>query len=165
MDPMALPRRAPATAQPAPVALAGCVVLALGCAAAVAAYGELHAGSLVAVATTGTLIAGVGLSRRTGAGSPSDGRLPRAWLLLGAVLAVVEVVALLDDDVPTVSDLADPVLAVPVIRAAATLGWCAGGAWLVARPSAAVATMMRGSAGRLAVWASWLWLGVHFLAR
>ena len=165
MDPMALPRRAPATAQPAPVALAGCGVLALGCAAAVAAYGELHAGSLVAVATTGTLIAGVGLIRRTGAGSPSGGSLPSAWPLLGAVLVVVEAVALPDDDIPTVSDLADPALAVPVIRAAATLLWCVVGAWLVARPPAAVATMMRRPAGRLAVWASWLWLGVHFLAR
>jgi hypothetical protein len=165
MDPMALPHRPPATAQPAPVALAGCGVLALGCAATVAAYGELHTGSLVAVATTGTLVAGVGLIRRTGAGSPSEGRLPNAWLSLGAVLAVVEVVALLDDGVPTVSDLADPALAVPVIRAAATLVWCAVGAWLVARPPAAVATMMRRPAGRLAVLASWLWLGVHFLAR
>jgi hypothetical protein len=165
MDPVALPRRAPAMAQPAPVALVGCGVLALGCAAAVAAYGELHAGSLVAVGATGTLIAGVGLIRRTGAGSPSEGGLPRAPLFFGAVLAVGEAVALLDDGVPTVSDLADPALAVPVIRAAATLVWCVVGAWLVARPPAAVATMMRRPAGRLAVLASWLWLGVHFLAR
>jgi Family of unknown function (DUF6186) len=165
MDPVSLPRRAPAMGQSAPVALAGCGVLALGSAAAVAAYGELHAGSLVAVGATGTLIAGVGLIRRTGAGSPSEGRLPNAWLSLGAVLAVVEVVALLDDGVPTVSDLADPALAVPAIRAAATLVWCAVGAWLVARPRAAVAMLMRRPAGRLAVLASWLWLGVHFLAR
>jgi Family of unknown function (DUF6186) len=165
MDPVALPHRALAMAQPAPVALAGCGVLALGCAAAVAAYGELHAGSLVAVGTTGTLVAGVALIRRTGAGSPSRGRPSSVWLLLGAVLAVVGVVALFGDSVPTVSDLADPVLAVPVIRAAATLVWCAVGAWLVARPPAAVATMMRCPPGRLAVLASWLWLGVHFLAR
>ncbi|GAB3307613.1 hypothetical protein GCM10027451_15780 [Geodermatophilus aquaeductus] len=162
---MTLPRRALARAQPAAVALAGCGVLALGCAAAVAGYGELHPGSLVAVAATGTLIAGVGLIRRTGAGSPSEGRLPSAPLLLWAVLAVVEVVALLHDDVPTVSDLVDPALAVPAVRAAATLVWCAVGAWLVARPPVAVATMMRRPAGRLAVLASWLWLGVHFLAR
>lgn len=163
---MALPRRALARAQPAAVALAGCGVLALGCAAAVAGYGELHPGSLVAVAATGTLIAGVGLIRRTGAGSPSQGRLPSTPLLfLGAVLAVVEVVALLHDGVPTVSDLVDPALAVPAVRAAATLVWCAVGAWLVARPPAAVAAMMRRPAGRLAVLASWLWLGVHFLAR
>ena len=165
MDPMALPRPALARAQPSGVALASCGALALGCAAAVAAYGELHAGSLIAVGTTGTFIAGVGLIRRTGAGSPSEGRMPGVWLLLGAVLAVFEVVALLDDDVPTVSDLADPALAVPVVRAAATLVWCAVGAWLVARPPAAVAAMMRRPAGRLAVLASWLWLGVHFLAR
>jgi hypothetical protein len=154
------------TARPTLFAFVGCGVLELGCAAAVAACGELHAGSHVALGTTGTLIAGVGLIRRTGAGSPSEGRLPSAWLILGAVLAVVEGVALLDDDVPTVSDLADPALAVPVIRAAATLLWSAVGAWLVARPPAAVATMMRRRpAGRLAVLASWPWLGVHFLAR
>jgi Family of unknown function (DUF6186) len=163
---MALPRRARAMAQSAPVALAGCGVLALGCAAAVASYGELNAGSLIAVGTTGTLIAGVGLIWRTGAGSPSEGRLPSAPLLfLGAVLAVVEVVALLDDGLPTVSDLADPALAVPAVRAAATLVWCAVGAWLVARPPAAVAAMMRRPAGRLAILVCWLWLGVHFLAR
>jgi hypothetical protein len=162
---VAFSRRALAIALPSPVVLAGCGVLALGCAAAVAAYGELDPGSLVAVATIGTLVAGVGLLRRTGAGSPSGGRLPSAWLLLGAVLAVFEVVALLHDDVPTVSDLADPALAVPVIRAAATLVWCVVGAWLVARPSAVVAAAMRRPAGRLAVLASWLWLGVHFLAR
>ena len=162
---MAIPRRAPGKAQPAPVALVGCGVLALGCAAAVAAYGELHTASLVAVGTAGTLIAGVGLIRRTGAGAPSDGGLPRTWFLLAAVLAVVEAVALLDDDVPTVSDLADPALGVPAIRAAATLLWCAVGAWLVECPSAAVATMMRRPVGRLAVLASWLWLGVHLLAR
>jgi len=114
---------------------------------------------------TQTLVAGVGLIRRTGAGSPSEGRLPSAWLLLGALLAVFEVVALLHDGVPTVSDVADPALAVPVIRAAATLLWCVVGAWLVARPPAAVASMMRRPAGRLAILASWLWLGVHFLAR
>jgi hypothetical protein len=150
---------------PAQAALAGFGVLALGCAAAVTGYGELHAGSLVAVTTTGMLIAGVGLIRRTGAGAPSDGRLPGGWLLLGAVLAVFEVVALVDDDVPTISDLADPALAVPAVRAAATLVWCAVGAWLAARPPAAAAAMMRRTAGRLVVLASWLWLGVHFLAR
>jgi hypothetical protein len=162
---MAFPRRALGEANPPPVALVGCGVLALGCATAVATYGELHPASLVAVATTGTLIAGVGLIRRTGAGSPSEGGPPRAWFLLGAVLAVVEVVALLDDDVPTISDLADPPLAVPAIRAAATLLWCAVGAWLVARPSATMAPTMRRPAGRVAVLACWLWLGVHFLAR
>jgi hypothetical protein len=66
------------------------------------------------------------------------------------VLAVVEVVALHGDGVPTVSDLADPALAVPVIRAAAALFWCVVGAWLVARPCAAVAMMMRRLAGRSA---------------
>jgi len=162
---VAFSRRALASARPAPVALSGCGVLALGCAAAVVIYGELDRGSLVAVTTTGTLVAGVGLIRQTGAGSPSEGRLPSAWLLLGALLAVFEVVALLHDGVPTLSDVADPALAVPVIRAAATLVWCVVGAWLVARPPAAVASMMRRPAVRLEILASWLWLGVHFLAR
>lgn len=152
-------------ARPAPLALAGCGVLALGCAAAVAAYGELDPGSLVAVTTIGTLVAGVGVLRRTVAGSPSVGRPPIAWLLLGAVLAVFELVALFHHGVPTVSDLADPALAVPVVRAAATVLWCALGAWMVVRPPAAVAAAMRRPVGRVAVLATWLWLGVHFLAR
>ncbi|MGY1739651.1 MULTISPECIES: DUF6186 family protein [unclassified Blastococcus] len=115
--------------------------------------------------TVGTLVTGIGLLRRTGAGSPAEGRLPRTWLLLGAALAVFEAVALLREDVPTLSDIADPALAVSSVRAAATLLWCAAGAWLVTRPPAAVAALMRRPAGRLAVLASWLWLGVHFLAR
>jgi hypothetical protein len=41
-------------------------------------------------------------------------------------------------------------------RAVATLLWCAAVAWLVARPSAAVAAMMRRPAGRLTLLASWL---------
>ena len=163
--PVASSRLAVAVARPAPLALAGCGALALGCAAAVAAYGELDPGSLVAVTTTGTLVAGVGLLRRTGAGSPSAGRPLIAWLLLGAVLASFEVVALLHDGIPTVSDLADPALAVPVVRATATVLWCALGAWLVARPPATVAAAMRRPVGRVAVLGTWLWLGVHFLAR
>ena len=157
------PRALP-LAWPAALALVGWGVLSLGCAAAVAAHGELDPGSLVAVTTTGTLVAGVGVLRRTGAGTPSGGR-PIVWLLLGAVLAVFEVVALLYDGVPTVSDLADPALAVPVVRAAATVLWCALGAWLVTRPPAAVAATMRRPIGRVAVLAAWLWLGVHSLAR
>ncbi|WP_245177528.1 hypothetical protein [Geodermatophilus sp. DF01-2] len=43
-------------------------------------------------------------------------------------------VTLADDDLPALSDLADPVLACPVLRGGATLGWLAVGAWLVARP-------------------------------
>ena len=163
---MASSRLLLAVARPAPLALAGCGVLALGCAAAVAFYGELDPGSLVAVTTTGTLVAGVGVLRRTGADSPpSEGRALTAWLLLGGVLASFEVVALLHDGIPTVSDLADPALAVPVVRATATVLWCALGAWLVARPPASVAAAMRRPLGRVAVLATWLWLGVHFLAR
>jgi hypothetical protein len=42
---------------------------------------------------------------------------------------------LADDDLPTLSDLADPALASPALRGAATLCWLAAGAWLLTRPS------------------------------
>ena len=45
-----------------------------------------------------------------------------------------ELLTLLDDDLPTVSDLADLVLAHPPVRAAATLAWMIAGAWLLTRP-------------------------------
>ena len=45
-----------------------------------------------------------------------------------------ELLALLDDDLTTVSDLADLVLAHPPVRAAATLAWLLAGAWLLTRP-------------------------------
>jgi Family of unknown function (DUF6186) len=158
-------RGAEPAARPAPLAVTAWGLLGSGCAAAVATSGELALGSLVGVMITGTVVAGVGLFRRTGAGSPSGGRPPTAWLVAGVTLAVFEVVALVHDGVPTVSDLADPALAAPVVRAAATVLWCALGAWLVVRPRGPVAGAMRQLAGRLAVLASWLWLGVHFLAR
>jgi hypothetical protein len=52
------------------------------------------------------------------------------------VAAVVgwELITLADDDMPTVSDLADPALAHPALRGAATLCWLAAGAWLLTRP-------------------------------
>jgi hypothetical protein len=43
-------------------------------------------------------------------------------------------VTLTDDRLPTLSDLADPALAHPPLRAAATVGWLAVGAWLLSRP-------------------------------
>lgn len=162
---MAPSRRELAVVGAGPVACAGWGLLGLGCAAAVAGFGELHPGSLVAVVATGALVAGTGLLRRTGADPARGRRLPRGWLILGVVLAVFEGVALLHDGVPTVSDVADPALAVPVVRGAATLVWCAAGARLAMRPPPAVAALVRHPAGRVAVLAAWLWLGVHFLAR
>jgi hypothetical protein len=44
------------------------------------------------------------------------------------------VASLADDDLPTLSDLADPLLASPVPRGVATLVWLVAGAWLATRP-------------------------------
>ena len=104
------------------------------CAVAVAVSGEFSAGALLAVVAAGLLVTGAGLARRAGATAPPVGRRGLPWLgLLGAAVAW-ELATLADDDLPTLSDLADPVLAEPVLRGAATLGWLAVGAWLVARP-------------------------------
>jgi hypothetical protein len=113
--------------------LAGLAV-GLPCVAAVVVFGELSTGALLAVGGTGVLFAVVGLARRAGEAALPVGRrgLPwQGWLAAGVAW---ELLALLDDDVPTVSDLADPVLAYPPVRAAATLAWLIAGAWLLARP-------------------------------
>jgi hypothetical protein len=112
-----------------------CGALAVPCAAAVAAFGELSAGALVAVVATGLLVAAIGLVARAGEAAPAVGRrgLPwAAWLVAGAAW---ELSTLLHDDLPSVSDLADPLLAHPLARGAATLAWLAAGAWLVTRPA------------------------------
>jgi len=147
-------------------------VVAAPCAVAVAVWGELSLGALVAVGTAGTLVVLVGLTRRSGEASPTVGRRALPWLVGLAAVTSWEVVALLSDEVPTVSDLADPVLARPVLRAVVTVAWLAGGAWLVARPHRAAGPVrqamgaaMRTVPGRVAVLLVWLWLGVHFLAR
>lgn len=97
-------------------------------------YGELSAGALIAVGTTGVVLASVGLVRRAGeAASPLSGRgLP--WLLWLAAAAAWEVITLVGDELRTLSDLLDPLLARPVPRGLATIGWLAGGAWLLVRP-------------------------------
>ncbi|SDN04334.1 hypothetical protein SAMN05660642_03901 [Geodermatophilus siccatus] len=111
-----------------------CAAAALACAAAVAAAGELSAGALLAVAAAGAVVTATGLARRAGAGTAPVGRRGLPWLgWLGAAVAW-ELVTLADDDLPTLSDLADPVLASPVLRGGATLAWLAAGAWLVTRP-------------------------------
>jgi hypothetical protein len=111
-----------------------CATAAATCAVTVAVSGELSAGALLAVTAAGLVVAGVGLARRAGAAAPPVGRRGTPWLGWLAAAAVWELVTLADDDLPTLSDLADPVLANPGARAVATLGWLAAGAWLVARP-------------------------------
>ncbi len=163
-----------------PTAAVTAVVCAVACATAVAVCGELSAGALLAVAVAGAAIVGVGLARRAGAAAPPVGRRGLPWLGLLAAGLAAETVALLDDDLPTLSDLADPLLAHPVARAAATVAWLAAGAWLVTRPGGAaaapplpgratagraLAAALRTTPGRVAVLLAWAWLGVHFLAR
>jgi hypothetical protein len=62
------------------------------------------------------------------------GRRALPWLLWLVALTGWEALALAADGLPTLSDLLDPVLAHPLVRAAATAGWLAAGAWLVGRP-------------------------------
>jgi hypothetical protein len=108
---------------------------AMSCVAAVMAWGELSLGALLAVGTTGTIMAGLGLARRSGEAAPPVGRRGLPWLVWGTAAVSWELLALADDDMPTVSDLADPALAHPALRGAATLCWLAAGAWLLGRPS------------------------------
>jgi hypothetical protein len=111
-----------------------CAAAAVACAAAVAVAGELSSGALLAVAAAGAVVTAAGLARRAGAGAAPVGRRGLPWLgWLGAAV-VWELVTLADDDLPTLSDLADPVLASPLLRGGATLAWLAAGAWLVTRP-------------------------------
>jgi hypothetical protein len=113
------------------------VVAAVACAVAVAVWGELSAGALVSVGVAGAVVVLLGLLRRSGEASPPVGRRALPWLAWLAAALSWEVGTLASDDLPAVSDLADPVLAHPVLRAAATLAWLAGGAWLVTRPARA----------------------------
>ena len=106
----------------------------MACAAAVAASGELSPGALLAVATAGAVVTAAGLARRAGAEAEPVGRRGLPWLGWLAAALAWEVLTLADDDLPTLSDLADPFLAAPVPRGAAVLGWLALGGWLVTRP-------------------------------
>ncbi len=109
-------------------------VVALACTAAVVVFGELSTGALLAVGGTGVLAAAVGLARHAGEAAAPVGRRGLPWLASLAAGLAWEVVTLLDDDLPTLSGLADPLLAHPPVRAAATVGWLVAGAWLLARP-------------------------------
>ena len=108
---------------------------ALACVLAVTLFGELSTGALLVVGGTGLLVATAGLARRAGEAAPVVGRRGLPWLVYLAAGLAWEVVTLVDDGLPTVSDLADPLLASPAARAAATVGWLVLGAWLVTRPA------------------------------
>lgn len=141
------------------------VACALGVALAVGLGGELSPSAHVAVLTAGAGVVAVGLARRAGAGSRPVNRRASAWLGVPALVLAWEALALADDDLPTISDLLDPVLAPFAARATATLAWLAVGAWLGTRPGATVGAAMRTTSGRVAVLAAWVWVGLHFLAR
>ena len=105
------------------------------CAVVVGAYGELSWQAFVAVAATGLLVAALAVLRRAGAGAPPVGRRGLGWATWLVVAAAVEATTLAHPDLPTLSDLADPLLADGPVRAAATLVWLAAGAWLLTRPA------------------------------
>jgi hypothetical protein len=108
--------------------------VAVPCVATVVVWGELSLGAFLAVVTAGVIVVGLGLARRAGEAAPPVGRRGVPWLGWLTAAVAWELVTLADDGVPTVSDLADPLLAHPVLRGAATLAWLAAGAWLLARP-------------------------------
>jgi hypothetical protein len=97
-------------------------------------WGPLSVGALAVVATTGVAVAVVGVRRRAGRASPPVGRRGRAWVAWATAACAWEVVTLLDDDLPTVSDLADPPLAHPLLRGAVTVCWLWVGWWLITLP-------------------------------
>jgi hypothetical protein len=109
-------------------------VVAVSCVAAVTVFGELSPQALLAVGGTGLLVAGIGLAVRAGGAAPPVGRRGAAWLVWLAAALAWEVLTLAHDGLPTVSDLTDPLLAHPVPRGAATVGWLLAGAWLLSRP-------------------------------
>ena len=108
--------------------------MALSCVAAVMVWGELSVGALLAIGTAGTTVVVLGLVRRSGETAPPVGRRGLPWLALATAAVSWEFVTLADDDLPTASDLADPLLADPLLRGAATVCWLAVGAWLLDRP-------------------------------
>ena len=106
------------------------------CVAVVAVHGELSVQALVAVTVTGAALCAVALVRRSGEGAGPAGRPALPWALWAGAALVWELVTLRAERLATLSDLMDPVLAHPVLRGAATVGWLAAGAWLLARPAA-----------------------------
>ncbi len=87
------------------------VVCALGVGVTVGLGGELSPAAHVAVLTAGAVVVGIGLTRRTGAGGAAGGRRGAAWFSVLALALAWEAVALARGELPTISDLLDPVLA------------------------------------------------------
>ena len=112
----------------------GPLAFGVPCVIAVIVCGELSTGALIAVGTTGAVLAGVGLARRAGEAAPPVGRRGWPWLVWIAAAGTWEALTLVDDGLPTLSDLLDPILAHPALRGAATICWLMVGAWLLARP-------------------------------
>lgn len=108
--------------------------MALFCIAAVMVWGELSLGALLAIGTAGTIVVVLGLVRRTGEAALPVGRRGLPWPALATAAVSWELVTLAHDELPTASDLADPFLADPLLRGAATVCWLAVGAWLLDRP-------------------------------
>jgi hypothetical protein len=113
---------------------------AISCVAAVVVWGELSLGALLAVGTAGTIVVVLGLVRRSGEAARPVGCRGLPWLVWATAAVSWELFALARDELPTVSDLADPLLVHPALRGAATLCWLAAGMWLLARPSSRPAT-------------------------
>jgi hypothetical protein len=109
--------------------------VAVLCTAAVVAFGELSTGALLAVGGTGGLVVVAGVAGSAGDAAPPVGRRGLPWAGWLAAAVTWELLTLLDGDLPSVSDLADPVLSLPPVRGAATVVWLAAGAWLLTRPS------------------------------
>ena len=111
-----------------------CTAVAVACVTGVVVGGELSGGALLAVGLTALLGFALGVRWRSGEAASPVGRRGLPWLGWLAAVLLWEGVTLADDSLPTVSDLADPLLASPVVRGTATAGWLAVGAWLLARP-------------------------------
>ncbi|TQN42619.1 hypothetical protein FHU33_2025 [Blastococcus colisei] len=97
-------------------------------------YGELSTGALIAVSVPGAALVAMGLARRAGQALPTVGPRGLPWLAWLTAAGTWELLMLSDENLPTLSDLLDPVLALPGVRAAAAVGWLLLGAWLITRP-------------------------------
>ncbi|SNX98527.1 hypothetical protein SAMN06893097_11141 [Geodermatophilus sabuli] len=104
------------------------------CVSTVAIAGELSPVALAAVVGAGLVVSGVTLARRAGEAAPPVGRRGLPWLGWLAAAVAWETATLAHGGLPALSDLADPVLAHPLARAAATACWLAAGAWIATRP-------------------------------
>jgi hypothetical protein len=104
--------------------------------ATVATFGELSIEAFVAVLAIGCPLVASALLRRAGSAATPAGPGAFAWLGWLVAVALWELaLAWQHGAYPTLSDLADPVLAHPAARAVATLGWLATGLWLLRRPT------------------------------